>query len=300
MSENYYEVLGVDTGASQETIEQAYRERLKQTHPDVSDEENASERTKLLIEAKDVLTDKSERERYDSLGHETYVELEGSAVGSADTSETASDRKSASTSSAHATSTTGAQSTGTTSEGSSGGGTTSTGQRRKKRRHVRDNNETVSGTAAEDSWYSGTDGEGWENDEHSWRTRNTEGSFAVSRDGDRYQHGRLFVSQRSLILLGSTFVVYPVLLFGALFPEFPIAANLTVAMCIVLVIAFLQSVPEVGIAVFGIWSLLLPGVILWLGIELLSLYTLAAMVGVVFPLFLSVLTRLAVRPLSAG
>lgn len=300
MGESYYDLLGVDSDASTETIEQAYRERLKETHPDVSNHENASERTKQLIEARDVLIDDTERARYDRIGHEAYVELEDGTVDS-ESEPTAAENGAG----------TEQQRTSTTSQTSGGqnrGGKTAktqqrtqNGRRRRGRgRHVRDDRETVSGKAAADSWYSGNDEPGWEDGGNNWRTWNTDGSFAVERDGDRYQHGRMFVSQRSLILLGSTFLVYPVLLFGALFPGFPLAANFTVGMCVVLVIAFLQSIPEVGIAVFGLWSVLLPMVIVWLGLELLSLVTLLAMVAVVFPLFLSVLTRIAIRPVSAG
>jgi hypothetical protein len=90
------------------------------------------------------------------------------------------------------------------------------------------------------------------------------------------------------------------LLFGALLPQFPLVVNLTVAMCVILVIAFLQSVPEVGIAVFGIWSVLLPLAMFWTGIELLSVRAFFVMVAVVFPLGLSLLTRVAIRPVSAG
>jgi molecular chaperone DnaJ len=39
-----YEVLGVAEDADAETIGDAYRERVKETHPDVSDHPNAQER----------------------------------------------------------------------------------------------------------------------------------------------------------------------------------------------------------------------------------------------------------------
>ena len=76
MTRTYYDLLGVSPEASAEAVEQAYRERLKETHPDVSDAADARDRTRRLIEARDVLTDASERARYDRLGHETYVGLE--------------------------------------------------------------------------------------------------------------------------------------------------------------------------------------------------------------------------------
>ncbi|MEF8974479.1 MAG: DnaJ domain-containing protein, partial [Haloarcula sp.] len=73
MTETFYEVLGVPTDASTAAIEAAYRERLKETHPDVSDAADAGEATQRLIEARDVLTDEAERARYDRLGHDAYV-----------------------------------------------------------------------------------------------------------------------------------------------------------------------------------------------------------------------------------
>lgn len=76
MGSEYYERLGVASDASTAEIAAAYRERLKETHPDVSDASDAGERTKRLIEAKEVLTDETERARYDRLGHDRYVTIE--------------------------------------------------------------------------------------------------------------------------------------------------------------------------------------------------------------------------------
>jgi len=281
---SYYELLGVEADATPETIEQAYRERLKETHPDVSDEDDASERTKRLIEAKDVLTDAEERARYDRLGHEAYVQPDGSPGPEADTEPTGAGARRD-------------EPTATAAEGQtagpSGAGT------REGRRHVQDRRDTAGGAASQ-SWYDGTDDAGWEADTRGWRAWNTDGSYAVERGQDQFRYGRVFVSGRAFVLLLSTFAVYPVLLFGALLPEFPLAVNLTVGLCAVLVIAYLQSIPEVGVAVFGVWSLLLPACLLWLGVDLVSIRALLALVGVVFPFFLSVLTQVAIRPFSAG
>jgi hypothetical protein len=76
MGGKYYERLGVPPDASTDEIAAAYREQLKDTHPDVSDASDAGERTKRLIEAKEVLTDETERARYDRLGHERYISIE--------------------------------------------------------------------------------------------------------------------------------------------------------------------------------------------------------------------------------
>lgn len=317
VGESYYELLGVSPDASPERIERAYRERLKTTHPDVSDDADASERTKRLIEAKEVLTDEDERARYDRLGHENYLaaaQSPGPTAGqsSSTSTSTPSDRRqpgtgttrdqSGTTRSPGADDAADPTGAGTAQDRSTNGGGHATGQNRRRSReqrrgrghHVRDESWYERG----DTWSDGDDAEADGSD--SWRVWNTDGSFAVRRDGDSYQHGRMFASERSLVLLLSTLVVYPVLLFGALLPEFPLVINLTVATCVVLVIAFLQSIPEVGIAVFGIWSVLLPFGMLAIGLDILSIRGFLAVVAVVFPLGLSVLTRIAIRPVTAG
>ena len=73
MGETFYRVLGIETDADRETIQRAYREHVKETHPDVSDSPDAAERFKRLTTARDVLVDGEERRRYDRLGHEAYV-----------------------------------------------------------------------------------------------------------------------------------------------------------------------------------------------------------------------------------
>ncbi|MBV0901233.1 DnaJ domain-containing protein [Haloarcula salina] len=82
MEATFYGVLGVGPDADEETVVRAYRERSKSAHPDVSDDPDAGERFKRLTTAKEVLTDETERARYDRLGHETYVRrnLEGMCV----------------------------------------------------------------------------------------------------------------------------------------------------------------------------------------------------------------------------
>ncbi|MWV63887.1 DnaJ domain-containing protein [Halorubrum sp. JWXQ-INN 858] len=73
MTESYYEVLGVDSDADVDEIEQAYRELIHEWHPDVSDQPNARERFLLIKEAREVLTDDAQRARYDRIGHAAYV-----------------------------------------------------------------------------------------------------------------------------------------------------------------------------------------------------------------------------------
>lgn len=74
MPDDYYALLGVDPDASEEAILRAYRERVAEHHPDVSDADDAGETFRRLNRAKDVLTDEDRRREYDSLGHDRYLE----------------------------------------------------------------------------------------------------------------------------------------------------------------------------------------------------------------------------------
>lgn len=73
MEGTLYGVLGVAQDADRPDIVGAYREQVKQHHPDVSDAADARERFQRIRTAKAVLADEDERATYDSLGHETYV-----------------------------------------------------------------------------------------------------------------------------------------------------------------------------------------------------------------------------------
>lgn len=73
MGETFYTVLDVAPDADRETIRRAYRDRVKDVHPDVSDDPAATESFKQLTTTRDVLLDREERRRYDRLGHDEYV-----------------------------------------------------------------------------------------------------------------------------------------------------------------------------------------------------------------------------------
>lgn len=295
MGENYYTLLGVSEDASTSEIESAYREKLKETHPDVSDRDDASERTKRLIDAKEALTDDDERRKYDSLGHENYLDAESSVQSSAgaESSDATAKEPTSTTTSSRSTETT----QSTTSASGTAGTSTATGGRSSRRQRSRGSHvrEDSSNTTANSSGTTDSGGDG------SWHAWNTQRRYEVERGEDTQRFGGALSSQRAFVLLGSTFVVYPVLLFGALGGVFPLPVNLTVAVCVVLLIAFLQSIPEVGIIVFGIWTLLLPILMfVLLGYDPVSIRSLIAIIAVVFPLGLSVLTRVAIRPISAS
>ena len=66
---DYYEVLSVPRGASEEDLKSAFRRLARQYHPDVSSEPDAEEKFKEINEAYAVLSDSEKRAAYDRYGH---------------------------------------------------------------------------------------------------------------------------------------------------------------------------------------------------------------------------------------
>jgi len=67
---DYYEVLGLSKGASDEDIKKAFKKQAKKYHPDLNPgDASAEEKFKEINEAYGVLSDPEKKSRYDQFGH---------------------------------------------------------------------------------------------------------------------------------------------------------------------------------------------------------------------------------------
>lgn len=274
--DTYYEVLEVDENASQEEIEDAYRERVKETHPDLNDESDAADRFRKVVRAEEVLGNPDERTRYDDLGHDAYVSrVDGAnAAGSEHSPWTATDeddRGTASTGTADyweqrtgtngntSARASGAGGTATASTPTEGGTTGDVGAERSRERRER---YRASRHVREDA----TDGDASDGySVHDWEPG------SVDDQGYEFR-----LNQERVFLSVLVFVLYPVFVYSSVSPQFSLATNLVVGSCTFLVLAYLLTIPEIGILVFGAWSVVGP-----LGVVVLHTVGLFSIVGVV-------------------
>lgn len=70
---DYYEILGVNKGASDGDVKKAYRQLAKKYHPDANpDNKDAETKFKEASEAYEVLSDEQKRQNYDQFGHSAF------------------------------------------------------------------------------------------------------------------------------------------------------------------------------------------------------------------------------------
>lgn len=74
---DYYEILGLSKGASNDEIKAAFRKLARQYHPDVNKEADAEEKFKEINEAYGVLSDPQKRAQYDRFGRAGLGDLGG-------------------------------------------------------------------------------------------------------------------------------------------------------------------------------------------------------------------------------
>lgn len=295
MPETFYDVLSVPPEASTEEIEAAYRNRVKETHPDVSDAPDAEDEFKRVTRARDVLTDESERATYDRLGHEQYVAevLDGpdEAGPDAGTADPAGGRRDTDTGPSSGGDAAGDQRRRTGRTEHTAGRTTGEGQRS----GTADAGATDTGSATADS--SGGASEGRRHNQS--RSGGGETTYATRTEytGGSSDKVRLPLTPRTVILMGSMSVLYPVFVVASVLPGFPLAVNLVVGLCTLAIVAYLVSMPNVAVVVFGAWSVIAPLALTLIdGLSLFSPVGLLVPVAAWFPLCLALLTRAALRP----
>jgi curved DNA-binding protein CbpA len=398
-------VLEVARDASQAEIQRAYREKVKQYHPDVSDHPDAADRFRAVKRAEGVLGDESERDRYDRLGHASYrrvVDEDAPGDGDGDQAGGAGDQhrtgqgrgRSSATGSADAGSTGGGPggSTGTTGagggDGGAGGGSTrrghtgpwrddgwettsgptagssnpsqrgyapwksddeetdaeETGDRQKResdneRAGARRGPEASTGTGrggatggpresvheenptagASDRWEgefggetnfdqrtagpsAGSSGGGTRRSRHNpaaGSTSQPDGFWSANLDtevptepsGASVFPG--FETRDSAILAVALLFIYPVFVYFSVSPALPTTVNLVIAGATAMVVVFMLTEPGMSLVVFGVWSLLAPLLLVFLGLSLLSPSGLSLLAAFWGPLVLTLLMGLA-------
>ncbi|MFP8952475.1 J domain-containing protein [Natrialbaceae archaeon A-arb3/5] len=302
MGESYYDVLGVGPDASRAEIRDAYRDRVLETHPDHNDDPDATEQFQRVSTAESVLTDGTERARYDRLGHDAYVRLADQTTGTTGETDSSSMR---STSTETHTETNG--STNRANESSAG----RRANERSKGRHSSTRSERA--YARQQYWQQSaserTTTENW-----SSETERTGGETARTGADDESESGFRYAVQdwddeieleedhRSLdhsttVTLGCIWLLYPLFLYATLTPWFSPVVNVILGVCTLGLVGYLLMIPRVATMILGFWSLFLPaGIAQFSIVDPFSLRGLLAIAFVWIPFGYAVVLWWALRP----
>ncbi|WP_435360515.1 DnaJ domain-containing protein [Haloarchaeobius sp. DFWS5] len=290
MTKTFYDVLGVAPDATQDEITAAFRRRVKETHPDLSDAEDASEEFQRVTEAEEVLGDPDERARYDRLGHASYTGSfsdhfgQGRTASETESSSRDDERRSRAQQRSRnrrrsypgsdqqaadaGNSTNRSYSVGDQETTTDGGGATNRaewwasdrGDQYKARRETRSEREHVAEDDEDEAWdgYSVHD---WDEDELET------------------EPVQVRLTQNMLVIVVAIFVMYPLLAFTTIAPGVGILVNVTIGACTLLLCGYLLTIPRISSIGFGALSVFVPLLLSFLGVSLLdpaSLFVLGA------------------------
>lgn len=275
MAESYYEVLGVSQEATTDEITAAYRERVLETHPDHSDDPDAADEFQRVVTAESVLTDDVERRRYDRLGHDRYV------TGSSYLKERPDPTADPAAAAEYVQ----------RSQGGSAQQTQSHHARHRRRRQRatgEDFSEWVSdhqqrwtadeGAAADES-------AGFTYDVHDWTDDIDLSSDPVPLD------------RSTRVAAGAFCLGYPFFVYASISPSLPLSINAIVAVCTLLLVGWLLTIPRYAVVAFGGWSLAASAAFIAVPVlEPLSIVGFVALACFWIPFGYAVAVRWALRP----
>lgn len=378
MTETLYDVLEVPEDASQREIRRAYRRKVKESHPDVSDHPNATARFRKIRRAHEVLTDPDERDRYDDLGHDAYMEWfsedgsSGSRPGSGGTagagggsSARSADESRDATGDAAGSASTGDRSGASVSGPSSGSGSASTssdGTRGSSAGDSASSQSTGSSTgdpgATGDTGAAGSTGSSGAGGQASggtdaggpdaatanastgpgpsgagagaastrmgdavdteavaeeagrWRKKWQAAARGGGGESGDWSSGRApdedlepervapgiatkIRSRDAALLTTVLLVAYPIFVYSSVAPGFPLVVNGVVGLATVFVVVYALTEPTVSLVVFGVWSILTPLLLGFLGVPLGAPAGLLAIAAAWVPFILAALLTLA-------
>lgn len=276
MAEDFYDVLDVSEDATQAEITAAYREKVKEYHPDQSDHEDASERFKDVVDAEEVLGDETERERYDRVGHDAYVGAEPAGEKSTTGQDVEFD--------------------GVDWEAASrdpSDGWWQSHHARHRRRRERRTSAWEWAREADDLGTGSPAGDGATTSSNTGRTgarSHSSGpghSYSVTDPSTDPTSSGLAVprlTQETAFLVAVSILLYPLLLVATLVDLFLLPIRVTTGLLALLTAGYLLTVPGVGMLVFGTLSVLLPAGLFFTGLlEPLTMRVVVALLLVWIP-----------------